>query len=67
MMNTLVISEHVLILFQFIFNGTNNQFEAPTFCIEDGSQPSVELAAKERNTIAATFSCFLLKSIGQSK
>ncbi|KAK3702762.1 hypothetical protein RRG08_042746 [Elysia crispata] len=52
---------------KFIFNGTNNQFEAPTFCIEDGSQPSIELAAKERNTIAATFSCFLLKSIGGSE
>ncbi|GFR60823.1 ubiquitin protein ligase protein [Elysia marginata] len=52
---------------KFIFNGTHNQLEAPTFCIEDGSQPSIELAAKERNTIAATFSCFLLKSIGGSE
>ncbi|XP_059144171.1 apoptosis-resistant E3 ubiquitin protein ligase 1-like [Physella acuta] len=52
---------------KFIFNGVSNQFDAPTFVIEDGSQQSVELAAQDRNIIAATFSSFLLKSIGGSE
>ncbi|XP_035826963.1 apoptosis-resistant E3 ubiquitin protein ligase 1 isoform X2 [Aplysia californica] len=52
---------------KFVFNGSNNNYDAPRFSIEDGSQPSVELSARERNTIIATFSCFLLKSIGGSE
>ncbi|CAL1527790.1 unnamed protein product, partial [Lymnaea stagnalis] len=52
---------------KFLFNGVNNHFDAPTFCIEDGSQQSVELASQDRNIIAATFSSFLLKSIGGSE
>ncbi|CAG5115250.1 unnamed protein product, partial [Candidula unifasciata] len=52
---------------KFVFNGVSSQYDVPTFSIEDGSQPSVELAARDRNTIAATFSCFLLKSIGGSE
>ena len=35
------------------------------FMIDDGSQPPVELAAKDRNIIAATFTNFLLKNIGR--
>lgn len=41
-------------------------YEAPVFVVEDGSQPPVELAAKDRNIIAATFTNFLLKNIGIS-
>lgn len=56
----------ILILFQFYFNGYNNQYDnAPIFTIDDGSQPPVVLAAKERNIIAATFTNFLLKNIGK--
>lgn len=53
---------------KFYFNGYNNQYDnAPIFTIDDGSQPPVVLAAKERNIIAATFTNFLLKNIGGSE
>ena len=50
---------------QFQFLGFNNQYDAPIFQIEDGCQPPVELASKDRNIIAATFTTFLLKNIGK--
>lgn len=40
---------------------------APAFYIEDGAQPPIELASKDRNVIAATFTHFLLKNIGGSE
>lgn len=39
----------------------------PVFIIDDGSQPKIELASKDRNIIAATFTHFLLKNIGGSE
>ncbi|ESO94312.1 hypothetical protein LOTGIDRAFT_215855 [Lottia gigantea] len=52
---------------KFYFNGYNNHYEAPTFTIDDGSQPPIVIAAKDRNVIAATFTSFLLKNIGGSE
>ncbi|KAL5008817.1 hypothetical protein ScPMuIL_014398 [Solemya velum] len=52
---------------KFYFNGFNNQYEAPVFTIDDGAQPPVVLAAKDRSIIAATFTNFLLKNIGGSE
>ncbi|XP_076442500.1 apoptosis-resistant E3 ubiquitin protein ligase 1-like isoform X1 [Babylonia areolata] len=52
---------------KFHFNGFNNQVGAPSFTIDDGAQPPLVLASKDRNTIAATFSCFLLQRIGGSE
>jgi len=49
-----------------VFHKSSNKAsgsEGPGFRIEDGSQ-AVELVAKDRNSIVATFSCFLLKNIG---
>ncbi|XP_063699374.1 apoptosis-resistant E3 ubiquitin protein ligase 1 isoform X1 [Culicoides brevitarsis] len=37
------------------------------FIVDDGAQPKIELASKERNIIAATFTHFLLKNIGGSE
>lgn len=37
------------------------------FLIDDGSQPRIELASRDRNIIAATFTHFLLKNIGGSE
>ncbi|KAK7493478.1 hypothetical protein BaRGS_00015378 [Batillaria attramentaria] len=51
---------------KFTFNGFNNQVGAPSFTIDDGAQQLV-LASKDRNTIAATFFCFLLQRIGGSE
>ena len=51
---------------QFYFNGFNNQVGSPSFTIDDGAQPPLVLASKDRNTIAATFSCFLLQRIGNN-
>ncbi|XP_063222883.1 apoptosis-resistant E3 ubiquitin protein ligase 1 isoform X3 [Bacillus rossius redtenbacheri] len=45
-------------------NNGNNQ---PSFIVDDGCQPKVELIAKDRNVIAATFTHFLLKNIGGSE
>lgn len=39
----------------------------PVFIIDDGSQPKIELASKDRDIIAATFTHFLLKNIGGSE
>ncbi|XP_037957944.1 apoptosis-resistant E3 ubiquitin protein ligase 1 isoform X2 [Teleopsis dalmanni] len=39
----------------------------PVFIIDDGAQPKIELASKDRNIIAATFTHFLLKNIGGSE
>lgn len=52
---------------KFYFNGFNRHVGAPSFTIDDGAQPPLMLASKDRNTIAATFSCFLLQSIGGSE
>lgn len=55
-----------ILLFQFHFRSSsnNNQYNHPSFIIDDGCQPEVELMAKDRNVIAATFIHFLLKNIG---
>lgn len=39
----------------------------PIFIIDDGSQPKIELASRDRSIIAATFTHFLLKNIGGSE
>ncbi|GAB1610051.1 apoptosis-resistant E3 ubiquitin protein ligase 1-like [Argonauta hians] len=53
---------------KFHFNGFYNVSDPdPIFTIDDGSQPPVILAAKERNIVAATFTNFLLKNIGGSE
>lgn len=39
----------------------------PIFIIDDGAQPKIELASRDRNIIAATFTHFLLKNIGGSE
>ena len=49
---------------QFFFHGYNNQYEAPVLTVEDGAQPPVDLATKDRDIIAATYANFLLKNIG---
>lgn len=43
-----------------------NQY-GPVFIIDDGCQPKIEIASKDRNIIAATFTHFLLKNIGGSE
>ncbi|XP_032592296.1 apoptosis-resistant E3 ubiquitin protein ligase 1 isoform X6 [Drosophila grimshawi] len=43
------------------------QVHGPVFIIDDGAQPRIELASKDRNIIAATFTHFLLKNIGGSE
>lgn len=43
------------------------QLHGPVFVIDDGAQPKIELASKDRNIIAATFTHFLLKNIGGSE
>lgn len=55
-----------IFLFQFHFQSSsnNNQHNHPSFIVDDGCQPKVELIAKDRNVIAATFIHFLLKNIG---
>lgn len=54
--------------FQFHFLPPSNvQTHGPIFIIDDGSQPKIELASKDRNVIAATFTHFLLKNIGGSE
>ncbi len=55
----------VAVFLQFQFLGYNNQLDAPVFQIDDGCQPPVELASRDRNIIAATFTTFLLKNIGE--
>ena len=45
----------------------NGSSSLPTFSIDDGCQPTVSLACKERNVIAATFTQFMLKNIGGSE
>jgi apoptosis-resistant E3 ubiquitin protein ligase 1 len=45
----------------------NNQYNQPSFIVDDGCQPKVELVTRERNVIAATFTHFLLKNIGGSE
>ncbi|XP_054264411.1 apoptosis-resistant E3 ubiquitin protein ligase 1-like [Macrosteles quadrilineatus] len=50
--------------FQFL---SDNRCSLPAFVIDDGCQPKVELMAKDRNVIAATFTHFLLKNIGGSE
>ncbi|XP_032294047.1 apoptosis-resistant E3 ubiquitin protein ligase 1 isoform X1 [Drosophila virilis] len=44
-----------------------SQLHGPVFIIDDGAQPRIELASKDRNIIAATFTHFLLKNIGGSE
>ncbi|XP_067009797.2 apoptosis-resistant E3 ubiquitin protein ligase 1 [Anabrus simplex] len=52
---------------KFHFQSNNNQHSQPSFVVDDGCQPKVELIAKDRNVIAATFTHFLLKNIGGSE
>lgn len=53
---------------QFIFLPTSNfNQHGPVFIIDDGSQPKIEIASKDRDIIAATFTHFLLKNIGGSE
>lgn len=53
---------------KFNYLGNNNQHSGlPGFVIDDGSQPKVELVARDRNVLAATFTHFLLKNIGGSE
>ncbi|CAH1403854.1 unnamed protein product [Nezara viridula] len=52
---------------KFHFLSENNQISFPSFIIDDGCQPKVELMSRERNVIAATFTHFLLKNIGGSE
>ncbi|PSN50365.1 Apoptosis-resistant E3 ubiquitin protein ligase 1 [Blattella germanica] len=53
--------------FQSSSNNNNHQHNHPSFIVDDGCQPKVELIAKDRNVIAATFIHFLLKNIGGSE
>lgn len=52
---------------KFNFQRDNNQHTWPTFTVDDGCQPRIELASRDRNVIAATFTHFLLKNIGGSE
>ncbi|XP_013414095.1 apoptosis-resistant E3 ubiquitin protein ligase 1 [Lingula anatina] len=52
---------------KFLFDGMNNQYDAPVFIIEDSTQPQVELASKDRSLIVATFTNHLIKNIGGSQ
>ncbi|WAR20444.1 AREL1-like protein [Mya arenaria] len=52
---------------KFSFSGFNNVLGSYVFTIDDGSQPPIMLAAKDRSVIAATFTKFLLKNIGGSE
>ncbi|XP_055309556.1 apoptosis-resistant E3 ubiquitin protein ligase 1 isoform X2 [Sitodiplosis mosellana] len=53
---------------KFIFMPTSNLNQyGPVFIIDDGCQPKIEIASKDRNIIAATFTHFLLKNIGGSE
>ncbi|XP_055594596.1 apoptosis-resistant E3 ubiquitin protein ligase 1 isoform X2 [Uranotaenia lowii] len=55
--------------FQFLppSNIQLNNNHGAIFIIDDGCQPKIELASKDRNVIAATFTHFLLKNIGGSE
>lgn len=58
----------LLAYFQFQFLPPSPlQTHGSVFIIDDGSQPKIELASKDRNVIAATFTHFLLKNIGGSE
>lgn len=58
----------IFVPFQFTFLPSSSlQPHGAVFIIDDGSQPKIELASKERNIIAATFTHFLLKNIGGSE
>lgn len=48
--------------FHFLPHSTMQTY-GPVFIIDDGSQPKIELASKDRNIIAATFTHFLLKTL----
>ncbi|XP_071486996.1 apoptosis-resistant E3 ubiquitin protein ligase 1-like [Diadema antillarum] len=52
---------------KFHFEGGDTDLSAPMFTIDDGGQPPILLAAKQRDIIAATFSKFLLMNIGGSE
>ncbi|XP_066279414.1 apoptosis-resistant E3 ubiquitin protein ligase 1-like isoform X2 [Branchiostoma lanceolatum] len=52
---------------KFTFSGLQNSHDLPSFTVDDGCQPPVHLACKDRNVLAATFSQFLLKNIGGSE
>ncbi|KAB7501804.1 Apoptosis-resistant E3 ubiquitin protein ligase 1 [Armadillidium nasatum] len=52
---------------KFVFEGTDSQSGMPTMSIDDGCQPVVRLACKDRNVVCATFSQFMLKNIGGSE
>lgn len=45
----------------------NNAISMPSLLVTDGCQPTVELALKDRDTMAATFAHFLLRNVGGSE
>lgn len=53
--------------FTFLPTSNLNQSYGPVCIIDDGCQPKIEIASKDRNIIAATFTHFLLKNIGGSE
>lgn len=66
-----ILFDQTIPLLQFHFlppsNIQVNNSHGAIFIIDDGCQPKIELASKERNVIAATFTHFLLKNIGGSE
>jgi hypothetical protein len=52
---------------QTTFSSSSSSNQPSIFTIDDGSQPKIELASKDRNLIAATFTHFLIKNIGGSE
>ncbi|XP_077997335.1 apoptosis-resistant E3 ubiquitin protein ligase 1-like [Glandiceps talaboti] len=52
---------------KFQFGSINNECGLPMFTIDDGTQPPIDMASKERDILAATFTQFLLKNIGGSE
>lgn len=52
---------------KFHFDGGETDNSVPVFRIDDGGQPPITLASKHRDTMAATFTRFLLDNIGGSE
>ncbi|XP_078726681.1 apoptosis-resistant E3 ubiquitin protein ligase 1 [Lampetra fluviatilis] len=52
---------------KFHYYGRDAATGLPTLVIDDGTQPPAELVLRDRNVLAATFTRFLLRSIGGSE
>uniref|UniRef100_A0A8C4WWT8 HECT-type E3 ubiquitin transferase n=2 Tax=Eptatretus burgeri TaxID=7764 RepID=A0A8C4WWT8_EPTBU len=52
---------------KFSFRGLDPVNGLPTLLIDDGMQSPIEIACQERNVLAATYTRFLLRSIGGSE